>query len=63
MGYLRRAQQFLREVAAEFRKVTWPSYPQVVNSTAVVLVVVLVIGLFLYVVDIGLARVAGVILR
>ncbi|MFQ5829681.1 MAG: preprotein translocase subunit SecE [Candidatus Methylomirabilia bacterium] len=63
MQHLRRVQQFLREVMVEFRKVTWPSRPAVVNSTAVVLVVVLVIGLFLYMVDIGLSRVAEGVLR
>jgi len=63
MEYLRRIQQFFREVLAEFRKVSWPGRFQVTNSTVVVLVVVGVIGLFLFVVDIGLSRVVEVILR
>ncbi len=63
MEYLQRLQQFFREVVAEFKKVSWPSRFQVVNSTAVVLVVVGVIGFFLFLVDIGLSRVVGVILR
>jgi len=63
MEYLRRVHQFFREVVAEFRKVNWPGRFQVANSTTVVLVVVGVIGLFLFVVDIGLSRVVGVILR
>ncbi|MBI2153306.1 MAG: preprotein translocase subunit SecE [Candidatus Rokubacteria bacterium] len=58
-----RIQQFLREVMAEFRKVNWPSQPMIVNSTAVVLVVTGVLAVFLWVVDLGLARIVGVILK
>jgi len=58
-----RIWQFFREVVAEFNKVSWPDRSQVANSTAVVLVVVGVIGLFLFLVDIGLSRVVGMILR
>jgi preprotein translocase subunit SecE len=63
MGVVRRAQEFLKEVLAEFRRVTWPSRPELVNSTVVVLVVTLVIAFFLGAVDIGLARVVERILR
>jgi preprotein translocase subunit SecE len=63
MEYLRRAQQFFREVLAEFRKVSWPTRPAIANSTAVVLVVTVVIAFFLWVADMGLARIVGVILR
>ena len=63
MEYLRRIQQFLREVKGEFAKVNWPSRPVIVNSTAVVLVVTVVIAVFLWVVDLGLARIVGVILK
>ncbi len=63
MEFLRRFQQFFREVMAEFRKVNWPSRPMIVNSTAVVLVVTGVIAVFLWAVDLGLARIVGVILR
>ncbi len=63
MEYLRRIQQFVREVMAEFRKVNWPGQPVIVNSTAVVLVVTCVLAVFLWVVDLGLARIVGVILK
>lgn len=63
MEYLRRIQQFLREVMAEFRKVNWPSQPMIVNSTAVVLVVTGVLAVFLWVVDLGLAKIVGVVLK
>ena len=63
MEYLRRFQQFFREVMAEFRKVNWPSQPVIVNSTAVVLVVTGVLAVFLWMVDLGLARIVGVVLK
>ncbi|MBI4590358.1 MAG: preprotein translocase subunit SecE [Candidatus Rokubacteria bacterium] len=63
MEYLRRIQQFFKEVMGEFRKVNWPGRPVVINSTTVVLVVTVVIAFFLWVVDMGLARIVGVILK
>lgn len=47
--------QFLREVKVELNKVTWPSRKQTIGSTAVVLVIVAIISLFLGIVDAGLA--------
>jgi preprotein translocase subunit SecE len=63
MELLRRAQEFFREVVAEFRKVNWPTREQLMNSTAVVLVVTVVVAFFLGAVDIGLARIVERILR
>jgi preprotein translocase subunit SecE len=63
MEYLRRIREFFREVMAEFKKVNWPGRPAIVNSTAVVLVVTVVIAFFLAAADIGLARIVGLVLR
>jgi len=63
MGFLTRAQEFIREVLVEFRKVTWPSRQELVNSTTVVIAVTVVLAFFLGAVDIGLARVVERILR
>ena len=63
MEYLRRFQQFFREVMAEFRKVNWPSQPVIVNSTAVVLVVTCAIAVYLWAVDTVLAEIVKRILR
>ena len=46
----------------EFRKVTWPSRPVIINSTVVVVVVTGIIALFLWAVDMGLARIVRVVL-
>jgi len=63
LEFLGRVQQFFREVMGEFRKVNWPSQPVIVNSTAVVLVVTGVLAVFLWVADLGLARIVGVVLK
>ncbi len=63
MEFLNRIQQFFREVAAEFRRVTWPSRVEVANSTVVVLAVVFVLAFFLGAVDVGLSRIVERILR
>jgi preprotein translocase subunit SecE len=63
MGFVKRAQEFVREVVAEFRKVTWPTRAELINSTVVVIVVTVVIAFFLGGVDIVLARIVERILR
>jgi preprotein translocase subunit SecE len=63
MDFLRRAQEFVREVVAEFRKVTWPSRQELINSTVVVITVTVVVSLFLGAVDVVLARIVERILR
>jgi preprotein translocase subunit SecE len=63
MGVIARVREFVREVMTEFRKVTWPSQAELINSTTVVIVVTVVFALFLGGVDIALARIVERILR
>jgi preprotein translocase subunit SecE len=63
MGFVTRIQEFVREVLAEFRKVTWPNRQELVNSTTVVIVVTVVLAFFLGGVDIGLTKIVERILR
>jgi preprotein translocase subunit SecE len=62
-GWVATSIQFLREVKAELKKVTWPSRKQTLGSTVVVLVVVAIISLFLGVVDMGLSSLIRLVLR
>ena len=62
-NFVTRAQEFVKEVMIEFRKVTWPSRQELINSTAVVIVVTVVLAFFLGGVDIALARIVERILR
>ena len=56
-----KAIQFLSEVKSEVKKVTWPTKKEAVGGTAVVLVVVFIMALFLGLVDMFLSKIIGVI--
>jgi preprotein translocase subunit SecE len=56
-----RAIQFLSEVRSEVKKVTWPTKKEAMGGTAVVLVVVFIMALFLGLVDMLLSKIIGVI--
>jgi preprotein translocase subunit SecE len=62
-NFIQSSIQFLREVKIELKKVTWPSRKQTIGSTAVVIVLVLIISLFLGAVDIGLSSLIRVVLQ
>ena len=46
-----RILQFLREVRAELRRVVWPTRQETIQTTLIVLFVVLLVGIFLWLVD------------
>ena len=48
---------FLAEVKAEVKKVTWPTRTEALGGTAVVVVVVLLMALFLGIVDAILSKI------
>jgi preprotein translocase subunit SecE len=58
-----RIKEFAQEVLVEFRKVTWPSRQELINSTTVVIVVTVVLAFFLGGVDIGLTKLVERILH
>ena len=55
--------QFLREVRIELKKVVWPSRKQTLGTTAVVLILVLIISVFLGVIDFGLTTIIQSVLN
>lgn len=61
-GIVQKSVQFLREVKIELKKVTWPSRKQTMGSTAVVIVLVIVISLFLGLVDLSLSSLIRAVL-
>ena len=56
-GRSRRAGNFVRESAAELRKVEWPGRAQVIQGTIVVIIACAIVGAYLYGVDQVLRRV------
>ena len=55
-------RQFFREVRIELLKVNWPSRKETIASTAVVLVLVILVSAYLGLVDAGLSRLMRFIL-
>lgn len=58
-----RSVTFLQEVWAELKKVHWPTRTETYAATAVVLIVVALVGLYLGLVDFILSQIIQVILR
>jgi preprotein translocase subunit SecE len=60
--FANRALQFLSEAKAELKKVTWPTRQQTLASTAVVMVIVVIMAIYLGIIDFVLAKVVKIIL-
>ncbi len=56
-------KNFLREVKVETKKVVFPNKDELIGSTWVVIISVLIISFFLGVVDIGLSKIMESIIR
>lgn len=61
--FFNRIKQFFTEVNIEARKVAWPTRKELLASTTVVVVTVLIVALFISLVDFVFSRVIGLILR
>ena len=55
--YIGKVSQFFREAKMELKKVKWPTRKELLASTAVVIVLTLIISLFLGLVDFGLIKI------
>ena len=60
---IEKIKQFFREVKVEVHKVVYPSREELIGSTWVVIVTVVVISLFLGVVDLSLTKLVGMVIR
>ena len=48
---LRNVRDFVTDVQAELQKVTWPDWPQLKNSTYIILIFVVVVTLLVFGID------------
>ncbi len=48
--------QFLRDVRAEMKRVSWPTLSEVKNTTIITLIAVIFFAVYLFAVDQGLSR-------
>jgi preprotein translocase subunit SecE len=60
---LNKLKEFFREVNVEIRKVVFPAKDELIGSTWVVIITVVIISVFLGVVDLGLSKIVGMALR
>jgi len=56
-------KNFFREVKVEIKKVVFPSREEVIGSTKVVVVLVLIIAVFLGMIDLVLSKLIGMVIR
>jgi preprotein translocase subunit SecE len=56
-------KDFFRDVKVELKKVVFPTKDELIGSTWVVIITVIVISLFLGVVDLSLTKLVGIALR
>ena len=56
-GRFERMRVFLSEVRNELKRVTWPSQKEVYATTVVVIAFSVFLGLYLFILDIGIDRV------
>lgn len=54
-GFFSRASQFLNDVRAEMKRVSWPSSTDVKNTTIIVVIAVIFFAIYLFVIDRGIA--------
>jgi len=60
---IEKIKQFFSDVKVETKKVVYPNREELIGSTWVVIITVVVISVFLGVVDLGLAKIVGLALR
>ncbi len=58
-----RIKNFFREVKVETKKVNYPSREELVGSTKVVIITVLLVAIFLGFIDISISRIVNLLVR
>lgn len=51
VNVFKRIARFFKDVKSEWKKIVWPSKKQILNNTAVVLVVMLIVAIIVWVLD------------
>ncbi len=58
-----RTRDYTEEVVEELKKVTWPDWPQLKNSTFVVLVFTILVALIIFLMDVVVRNVMQLIIN
>ncbi len=57
------AKQFMKEVKVEAKKVVYPNREELIGSTWVVIIAVLIVSVYLGVIDLGLSKIVRALLQ
>ena len=60
---LLKVQEFVVDVWAELKKSSWPTRKELVDSTIVVIVTILILGIFVALADLVFLRIVGLLTR
>ena len=60
---LKKVTKFFQEVRGEMSKVAWPAKNELFASTKVVIVISILFALYIFIVDTGLSKILGIILK
>jgi len=61
--WIGKVKEFFREVRIELKKVTWPSRKETIAATGMVIVLSILVSFFLGLLDVGLAKLVGSLLK
>jgi preprotein translocase subunit SecE len=61
LGRIARIRRYFRQVAAELRKVVWPTRSQLLTYTGVVIVFVTLFAVFILLADLGFAKLVNLV--
>ena len=62
-AFFSRIGKFFREIKSEVKKITWPAVPTVFKNMGVTLVVIFVVGAFVFALDFGLNKLLGLVME
>lgn len=61
-GIFARIGKYFRDTKGEFKKIIWPTFPSVVRNTMVTLAVCAVLGVAIWLIDLGLSQLINLVL-
>lgn len=59
---IKRVIGFLKDYKSEIKKIVWPGFKEVLKNTAIVLVMCLIVGAFIWLLDLGIGKLIELIL-
>ncbi len=55
--------KYFRGIKSEFKKITWPTFKQIVNNTSTVIISVIVVGLFIFLLDTAFGAILNLFIK